>query len=124
MKELNNYYHGIQKALPCSGYQKQKLMADIRGSVENLLQENPDATFDTVIAHFGTPQQIADTYAAEIPPEELQKKLKIKKWVICITAGIAISAVLIWAGAVGIALATELFDGDVDYIEVSMDTVE
>ena len=124
MKELNNYYRSIQKVLPCSGCQKRKLMADIRSSVESFLQKHPDATFDTVIAHFGTPQQIADTYAAEIPPEELQKKLKIKKWVIGITAGVAISAVLIWASAVGIALVTELFDGDVDYIEVSMDTVE
>jgi len=108
MRELQNYFREVQKALPCGSCEKKKILRDLRLSVENFLEENPGATFDAVESHFGTPAQIADTYTEEMPPRELQRKLKIKKWVIGIIAGAVVCALLMWGIAICIAL-TEQF---------------
>lgn len=123
MKELKTYYRDVQKALPCSACQRRKLMQDIRCAVSGYLQEHPEADIETVTAHFGTPQQIAETYLAEMPPQKLQDQLKIKKWIIGIIAAAAACALLIWGIAVGIALINELQDAD-NYIETSPVVIE
>ena len=123
MKELKTYYRDVQKALPCSVSQRQKLMQDIRCAVSGYLQEHPEADIETVTAHFGTPQQIAETYLAEMPPQKLRQQLKVKKWIVGIIAAAAACALLIWGIAVGIALANELQDAD-NYIETSPIVIE
>ena len=123
MKELKTYYRDVQKALPCSVSQRRKLMQDIRCAVSGYLQEHPEADIETVTAHFGTPQQIAETYLAETPPQKLRQQLKVKKWIVGIIAAAAACALLIWGIAVGIALANELQDAD-NYIETSPIVIE
>ena len=123
MNALKEYYRSIQKLLPCSLCQKRKLMKDIRCSVDSFLQEHPDATFETVSAHFGTPQQIAETYTEEMSPQELQKQLKVKKRIIGIIAGAAACALLIWGIAVGIALVNEFANAD-SYTETGPIVIE
>lgn len=107
MRELQNYFREVQKALPCGSCEKKKILRDLRLSVENFLEENPGATFDAVESHFGTPAQIADTYTEEMAPRELQRKLKIKKWIIGIIAGAVACALLMWGIAIGIALINQ-----------------
>ena len=104
MKELKTYFGEIKKSLPCGNKGKKKILRDIQLSVENFLAENPDATFEAVVNHFGTPTQIADTYTEEMPTQELQKKMKTQKWIIGMIAGAAACALLIWLVAVGLAL--------------------
>lgn len=116
MKELKAYYRDIQKALPCSVCQRRKLMQDIRCAVSGYLQEHPEADIETVTAHFGTPQQIAETYLMEMPPQKLRQQLKVKKWIIGIIAAAAACALLIWGIAVGIALVNEFNAAD-SYLE-------
>lgn len=123
MKELKTYYRDVQKALPCSACQRRKLMQDICCAVSGYLEEHPEADIETVTAHFGTPQQIAETYLAEMPPQKLRQQLKVKKWIVGIIAAAVASALLIWGIAVGIALANELQDAD-NYIETSSIIIE
>ena len=123
MKELKTYYRDVQKALPCSVSQRRKLMQDIRCAVSGYLQEHPEADIETVTAHFGTPQQIAETYLAEMPPQKLRQQLKVKKWIVGIIAAAAACALLIWGIAVGTALVNELQDAD-NYIETSSIIIE
>ena len=104
MKELNNYFREITGALPCTGCKKRKILRDLRLSVDGFLEEHPDATLEAVAEHFGTPQQIADSYTEEMPPRELQRQMKIKKWIIGIVAGAVVCALLMWGIAIGIAL--------------------
>lgn len=121
MNELSGYYRSIQKALPCSGCQKRKLMKDIRCSVDSFLQEHPDATFETVSAHFGSPQQIADTYTEEMSPQELQTQLKARKRVVGIVAAAAASIIFIWLAYITVVTCDEL-NNNPGYIIVSMDS--
>ena len=108
MRELKKYFHEIEKNLPCGNREKKKILRDLRLSVENFLAENPEATFEAVVDHFGTPAQIVDTCTEEMPTLELQKKLKIKRWIIGVIAGVAACALLVWGIAVGIILVNEL----------------
>ena len=87
------------------------MLRDLRCSVKNFLEENPDATYETVVNHFGTPAQIADTYMEEIPPKELQRQLRIRKRIIGLVAGLVAAVVLIWATGVGIVIAKEIIVG-------------
>ena len=112
MKELKNYYLSIQKELILGGTEKKKLMRDIRNAVESYLQENPDATVEDITAHFGTPQEISATYLEEMPSQELQKKLKIKKWAVGIVLGAVACGIVMWAIVVGAALIHEFKNAD------------
>lgn len=112
MKELTQYYKSIQRLLPCTGVQKKRFMHDMIHSVNAYLLENPNVSFDAVASHFGTPQEIADTYIEEIPPLELRQKLKRKKQIVNIIAAVAASIVLLWGAVVTIALINELNDAD------------
>ena len=103
MKELKSYFREIKQQLP-GGCKKNKILRDLRLSIDDFMEENPDATFTAVVEHFGTPQQIVDSYTEEMPAHELQKQLKIKKWIIGIIAGAVACALIIWGIAVGIAL--------------------
>ena len=116
MKELKKYYHNIQRALPGSLRQKRKLMQDIQCAVSGYLQKDPEANMETITDHFGTPQQIADTYLAEMSPQSLQKQLNVRRWIIGIMAAAAACALLLWGIAVGIALVNEFNAAD-GYIE-------
>ena len=106
MKELKSYFREIKRQIP-GGCKKNKILRDLRLSVNDFIEENSDATFGAVVEHFGTPQQIADSYTEEMPPQELQRQLKIKKWIIGIAAGMAACALLMWAIAIGIALVKQ-----------------
>ena len=123
MKSLQKYYRSIEQALPCTGCQRRKLMQDIRHSVQSFLQEHPDVSIKEISARFGTPQQIAYTYTAEMSPQELQEKLKVKKWIIGIIAGAMACVLLIWGIAIGIALENELKNSD-GYMETNSLVIE
>lgn len=121
MKELKKYFWEIKCAIPC-GKSRRKMLRDLRCSVENFLEENPDATYETVVNHFGTPAQIADTYMEETPPKELQQQLRIRKRIIGLVAGLVAAVVLIWATGVGIIILRELCsDRDILVIEQAVE---
>lgn len=112
MKELKEYYQCIYKSLPCSGIQKKRFLQDLKQSVDAYLSENPDIGFETIVSHFGTPQQITDTYIGEISTPELLQKLRLKKRIIRIVAVVAASIVLLWGTVVTVSLINEFNDAD------------
>lgn len=124
MKELKEYYRNIQKALPCSLSQKRKFMQDIQCAVTDYLQEHPEADMGAVTSHFGTPQQIANTYAEEMSPQELQKQLNAKKWLVGIVAAAAACVLLIWGISAGVALIRESNSADGYHVQDSIVTEE
>ena len=112
MRELKEYYQSIYKSLPCSGKQKKRFLQDLKQSVGTYLSENPNVDFSSIVSHFGTPQQITDTYIGEISTPELLQKLRLKKRIIRIVVTVATSIVLLWGTVVTIALINEFNDAD------------
>ena len=73
---LKQYYRNIRSELPCSWGQRNRILRQIRESVDNYLEENPDADFAAIEAHFGNAQTIASSYIdVQDAPELLRKML-------------------------------------------------
>lgn len=69
------YYRDIRRLLKCPRQTRQRLMGDLQNSIENYLEDYPDATQDQLISHFGSPDEIARDYLASLDQEELQKQI-------------------------------------------------
>lgn len=96
---LKRYIRSISRKFP-SGKMKEPIIAQIRECVVDYIQEHPEADFEMVQAHFGTPQEIAASYVTEQDAAELLKKMGIKKKVLVIVAGVMAAMFLMWIGFV------------------------
>ena len=95
---LKRYIRSIRKILPCSGKMKKNIISQIRETIEDYLLQDPTADLETIQAHFGTPQEIAvhcvdgqDTFAQ-------WKKIRNKKRILSVTAGLMAAVFLLGAG--------------------------
>ena len=124
--QLKKYYRGIRRCLPCPGKLKRQIMDRITQAVSAYLEENPEADFEAVQQHFGTPQQIAADYIEEMTTPEILKKFKVKRTVIGIVCGAVALALVMW-GIVLISAwvdAQKSFDGFYDVGTVIESDVE
>ena len=62
---LKRYVRSISDGLPYSMRARKQILSQIRESIDDYLQENPEADLATVQAHFGTPQEIAASFVNE-----------------------------------------------------------
>jgi hypothetical protein len=95
---LKRYIRSIRKILPCSGKMKKNIISQISETIEDYLLQDPTADLETIQAHFGTPQKIAahcmdgqDTFAQ-------WKKIRNKKRILSVTAGLMAALFLLGAG--------------------------
>lgn len=95
---LKRYIRSIRKILPCSGKMKKNIISQISETIEDYLLQDPTADLETIQAHFGTPQEIAvhcvdgqDTFAQ-------WKKIRNKKRILSVTAGLMAALFLLGAG--------------------------
>lgn len=113
---MKQYYRSIRGELPCSWGQRNRILRQIRESVNNYLEENPDADFAAIEAHFGNAQTIASSYIDTQDAPELLRRMRIKKRVIAVIAGAMAVVLLIWGAAVVWAAldAADRHDGRTD----------
>lgn len=69
-------------------------------SVRDYVTRYPNADYRTLTARFGEPQQIAETYVAEMEADELLQKLNIRKRLLRIVSIAAVTSLLLWASVV------------------------
>ena len=94
------YIRSVSDTLSCTGKAKNQIVSRIRDGVEDYLLQNPDADFEMIQTHFGTPQEIAASYVNEQDASVLVNKIRIKKKVVVIVAGAMTAILLLWAGVV------------------------
>lgn len=97
---LKRYYRGIWKALPCSRSMRNQILQQIQENVSQFLEQNPSADFDAVQNRFGSAQEIAYSYIDDQNTSELLCKIRLKKKVLAIFAGVMAAFLLIWGAAV------------------------
>lgn len=115
---LKRYIRSISRKLP-SGKMKEPIIAQIRECVVDYIQEHPEADFEMVQAHFGTPQEIAESYVNEQDTSTLLHKMSIKKKVLVIVAGVMAAVLLLWAAAViWITVDSRQIDTGIVYVSV------
>lgn len=74
-------------------------------SVRDYVTDCPGVDYRAICARFGTPEQVVSTYLEELDTAELMDKIRIRRRIVTIIGAVALSAMLLWACALGIALA-------------------
>lgn len=97
---LKQYMRSLTRELPCSGKMKKQLASQIRCSIMEYLQEQPEADLAAIQAHFGTGQEIAASFVDYEDSSVLLKKMSIKKKVLTIVAGVMAVVVLTWSAVI------------------------
>ena len=89
---IKQYCKSVRKELSCPRKIKCDLIARIMPDLEAYADENPNASFDDISAHFGTPKEVAESYLSSLDEDELKKRLnKAKKiWAAVISSCIII----------------------------------
>lgn len=108
MKGLNKYYRQISSWLPCTGKMKRKIMDRIKASITAWLNDHPNADAPALVAHFGTPRQIAAVYVDNTATDELLKALRIRRRIVRIITVCAFAVLLLWACVITAAFIAEL----------------
>lgn len=117
--QLKRYYRLISATLPCGKKMKQEILSQLKGSVRQYLQQNPDADFAAVQKHFGTPEQIAAGYVEDQASDSLIKGLNSKKRLITIVACALAVILLIWT-ALMVWAAWDSRNSEPNYVDVEI----
>lgn len=92
-KDVKKYLSDVNKCLYCDRKTKNRLLRDLEENVNSYLSDIPDSDFNGVVEHFGTPESIAEEFAANADTVLLKatKRNKNLKWLlIIILAAIAL----------------------------------
>lgn len=113
---LKRYYRSIRKDLPCAYKMKKRILQQVQESVDQFLEQNPDADFDAVQLHFGEPQTIALSYIEDQDTPELLRKMRIKRKVIATVVGTMALILAIWLAVAvwGIIDANQTTNGHIN----------
>ncbi len=95
---MKAYLRQVKGWLPCGGKMKRQIMEKIRISVGRFLEEEPGADYQSIVARFGTPQQIASAYVDEQDTTVLLSQLRFRKKVITLLSAMALAALALWTG--------------------------
>ena len=83
-ENIKEYLSDIKKRLYCDRKTKSRFLRDLGENIDNYLSDIPDADFKSVVDHFGTPESIAEEFAAQTDTDLLKKAKNNKnlKWVL------------------------------------------
>ena len=93
---LKKYIRKIKHFLPCSGDEKQYLIAQLQESILDYLEQNPTADFKTLQSQFGTPREIANQYLCDQETAVLLRKINCKKQFLAILSGTVAAILVLW----------------------------
>lgn len=122
---LRRYCAQVRKNLPCTKKQRKRVLDEVRGSAMQWLEQNPDAPFSEFEKTFGSPAAIAASHLEQMDTSELLKKLSVRKKILRIVLAVAAVVVLLWAGAVILALIrdNQRSNGYIEYYVTDEGTV-
>ena len=78
-KDLLKYYKEIEKTLACDKKQKQSILHNLDCNVQEYREQNPNASLEEIITHFGEPKLFAGEMLASLDEGELNTKMKKAK---------------------------------------------
>ncbi len=94
------YIFRVSRRMPVGGKQKREFLAALQEDVEQYILENPSATRAQLEAQFGSPDDIAADFIAQMPYREINDKFRARNRIVAVAVAVAILVVTIWAAAV------------------------
>ncbi|MBQ3518812.1 MAG: hypothetical protein IJA31_05765 [Clostridia bacterium] len=76
------YVREVNKEIIATPKQKRKLFGDLRSDIHERIADGKIASYEDVIAHFGTPEQVAKDFFATANIKEIKKRLMIRRIVV------------------------------------------
>lgn len=116
-KYSRKYCRQVKKWLPGMGKYKRQIVEKIRLAVTAFMEEQPNADCTVLEEHFGTPQQIAAEYVAQMDTMALLHDLRIRGRIVKIVFALVTTLAILWAVGVSVLVIDGLKDQN-GYIEV------
>ncbi len=104
-KEIEKYISDVSSKLLCSKEKKKELIEDIRGAVFDFAEGSDTKDIADIYKHFGTPEELAKAHMSELDPEQIKKKVNIRR--------VVIVAVVVALIALVFSLIIALIDGHI-----------
>lgn len=99
--DVKKYKRLIKANLLCGTKLSKQFLSDLSDSIDNYIEENNITQLTEVQNHFGSPEQIAQSFLAETDISVIRKKVRLKQLILLAL----IAALLIWG--IGIAMSTK-----------------
>lgn len=117
-RAARRYYRKVQSWLP-GGKMRRYVMTQIRETVQEFVQEHPDADVAAIQAQLGTPQEIAAAYVENMETAAVLKGLRIRRRVLFAVCATMLAILISWVALVTIVTVRDRNSiGDAPYIEV------
>lgn len=78
-KIIAKYIRQVNKAIIATQEQKRHLFNDLQADIRERMADGRIAGYEDIVAHFGTPEQVAKDFFATVSIKELKKKLLFKE---------------------------------------------
>ncbi len=112
-KEIEKYLSEIQNNLVGSNKAKKNIISEIEGFVYDYAEVKGVKDISDIYSHFGTPEEMAQTYLSQSDPKKIAKAVRIKKAVII---GIIVALIMLATFYVSTYLdAHKTYEGKTDY---------
>lgn len=89
-KDLVKYYKEIEKSIMGSKEEKRKILKILHNDVEDFMDQNPDATVETIRGHFGDPALFAQESISYITPKEVGRFTRKHRRALIVVAVLAV----------------------------------
>lgn len=117
-RAARRYYRKVRSWLP-GGKMRRYVMTQIRETVQEFVQEHPDADVAAIQAQLGTPQEIAAAYVENMETAAVLKGLRIRRRVLFAVCATMLAILISWTVLVTIVTVRDRNSiGDAPYIEV------
>lgn len=89
--QLKRYYRKVTRIIPKKYPHRKEILSSIQQDISSYLEEHPDISYEDILKHFGTPEEMASSFVESLTPDDiLTTSKKNRKLFIIIASAIAI----------------------------------
>lgn len=111
------YYRKVRSWLP-GGKMRRYVMTQIRETVQEFVQEHPDADVAAIQAQLGTPQEIAAAYVENMETAAVLKGLRIRRRVLFAVCATTLAILISWVALVTVETARAREADERSHVEI------
>ena len=116
-RAARRYYRKVRSWLP-GGKMRRYVMTQIRETVQEFVQEHPDADVAAIQAQLGTPQEIAAAYVENIETAAVLKGLRIRRRVLFAVCATMLAILISWTVLVTVETARAREADERSHVEI------
>lgn len=105
-RAARRYCRSVRSWLP-SGKMRRTIMAQIKDTVNEFVQHDPDADYEAIQAQLGSPQEIATAFVENMGAAEILKGLRVRRRILAAVLAVLLVILLSWTWLVARATIHE-----------------